>query len=348
MNPVNTIAEIARQAGVGTATVDRVINGRTGVNPDTAIKVMKIVGELGAAGPRGRPKLATKFRFAFVLPTGEKAFLMALERQIALLAADFRHQQITEVTYRFDASDPSDFANQLSKLTDFDGIALLAPDLPPIKLAINKLVAAGVNVITLFSDVAGSMRASYVGADNRAGGRTAGQLLGHMAGFQSGKSSRNTLLLCSQATRFSGEIERRIGFAQVIEERFPRLHVHRIPDLPDSQEAVQAHMLHYLKGDEVDCSKLCGIYNVAAGTSGLTAAINSLGLTQKIGVVAHDLTDKKSDLLTTGHLSYVLHQDIHYSVMASARVLRALRENLRGGPNVVQARFEILTAENLH
>jgi LacI family transcriptional regulator len=38
-----------------------------------------------------------------------------------------------------------------------------------------------VHVVTLFSDVAGSMRETHVGADNRAAGRTAGLLLARMA-----------------------------------------------------------------------------------------------------------------------------------------------------------------------
>jgi LacI family transcriptional regulator len=44
----------------------------------------------------------------------------------------------------------------------------------------------------------------------------------------------------------------------------------------------------------------------------------------------------------------VLHQDLHYGVIAAARVLRGLCENVRGALNVVQPRVEILTAENLH
>ena len=59
---------------------------------------------------------------------------------------------------------------------------MMAPDLPPVKLAINELVRTGVHVVTLFSDVAGSMRETHVGADNRAAGRTAGLLLGRMCG----------------------------------------------------------------------------------------------------------------------------------------------------------------------
>ena len=96
-----------------------------------------------------------------------------------------------------------------------------------VSFAINELVRSGVHVVTLFSDVAGSMRETHVGADNRAAGRTAGLLLARMV-----TPPRDTLLLSSQATRLSAEIDRRIGFAQVLEERFPKLRLVRTPDLP--------------------------------------------------------------------------------------------------------------------
>lgn len=341
MPPPSTIAEIARQAGVGTATVDRVLNQRPGVNAETVQRVMQVVAELGRPQTPGRPPRGGQtFRFAFVLPAETSPFLEMVDRQIAQSAGDFRHQHITEVTYRLDASDPGTFARALAELGDVEGMALLAPDLPAVKLAINELVRAGVHVVTLFSDVAGSMRETHVGADNRAAGRTAGLLLGRMA-----HGARDTLLLASPATRLSAEIERRIGFAQVIEERFPALRVVRTPDLPAGDAEAARAMQRYLK-KLPDVHRVAGVYNVGAASGGLVRALAGQGLT--VASVVHDLTDENRQRLADDTLSYVLHQDIHYCVLAAARVLRGLCENVRGALNVVQPRFEILTAENLH
>jgi LacI family transcriptional regulator len=339
-----TIAEIARQAGVGTATVDRVLNRRPGVNAETVQRVLQVVAELGSPPQRGRPRKGEGFRFAFVLPAETAPFNELVDRLIAQAAGEFRHQHITEVTHRVDSRDASAFAAELARLSDCDGIAVMAPDLPPIKLAINELVRTGVHVVTLFSDVAGSMRETHIGADNRAAGRTAGLLLGRMAQG----SGRDTLLLCSQATRLSGEIERRIGFAQVIEERFPKLKVLRTPDLPAGDTGACRSLLRFLRSDNLDLAKVAGLYNVGSGSVGVVRAIESLGLTGSIGVAAHDFTDEHRSLLGSDGLAYVLHQDIHYCISAAARVLRALCENVRGALNVVQPRVEILTAENLH
>ena len=345
MSSTATIADIAARAGVGTATVDRVLNKRPGVNVDTVQRVMQVMAEIGAPPVRGRPRRDQNFRFSYVLPDDATPFADLVERQIAQSAGDFRHQHITEVTHRLDASDGAHFAAGLSRLADCEGIALMAPDLPPVKLAINELVRSGVHVVTLFSDVAGSMRETHVGADNRAAGRTAGLLLARMAGAQS--TGRDTLLLTSQATRLSAEIERRIGFAQVLEERFPKLHMLRVPDLPPSDDAAGRALARFLKKG-VDPAKVAGLYNVGSGSAGLARALANAGLGGAAAMVAHDLTDEHRALLSSGGFAYLLAQDIHYCVGAAARVLRALCENVRGALNVVQPRVEILTAENLH
>jgi len=337
-----TIAEIARLASVGTATVDRVLNRRPGVNAETVERVLQVVATLGAKPQPGRPRRGENVRFAYVLPKDESPFIGLIDRQIAQSAGDFRHQHITEVTHRLDTSDPAQFASELAALGDHDGIAVLAQDLPPIKLAINELVRAGVHVVTLFSDVAGSMRETYIGGDNRAAGRTAGLLLARMA--QTG--ARDTLLLSSQATRLSAEIERRVGFAQVLEERFPQLRMVRVPDLPADADGAEQALGEFLASG-IDPSCVAGIYNVGSGSVGVTKALSRHSLTGDVGAIAHDLTEPHRTLLTSGALSYLLHQDIHYCVLAAARVLRAQCENVRGALNVAQPRIEILTAENL-
>ncbi len=345
MSSSATIADIAARAGVGTATVDRVLNKRPGVNAETMQRVMQVMAEIGAPPMRGRPRRDANFRFSYVLPDDGSAFVDLVERQIAQSAGDFRHQHITEITHRLEAGDGAQFAAALAQLADCEGIALMAPDLPPVKLAINELVRSGVHVVTLFSDVAGSMRETHVGADNRAAGRTAGLLLARMANAQS--PGRDTLLLASQATRLSAQIERRIGFAQVLEERFPKMKLLRVPDLPASDDAAGRALLRFLKKG-VDPAKVAGLYNVGSGSAGMARALAGVGLGGVAGMVAHDLTDQNRTLLSGGEFSYLLTQDIHYCVGAAARVLRALCENVRGALNVVQPRVEILTAENLH
>lgn len=342
-----TITQIADAAGVSSATVDRVLNNRPGVNPATVERVREAMRQLGASAPvRGRPRAVSGYRFGFVLPAARRGFFDQVDRVIAQAAGDFRHQHITEITRRLPADDSSAFADELARLGDLDGIALLAPDTPPIKLAINELVRAGVHVVTLFSDVAGSMRETFIGADNRAAGRTAGLLLGRGLGRGAGRTDgESRCALLSPATRYAAEIDRGIGFAQVLEERFPRCRLLRVDDMPESDDEACRRVLEALSHDEIDA-----VYNVGPGSHGVHRALSQLGERNALALptlVAHDLLDVHRAMLLSGALGYVLQQDVHYAVTTAARVLRALCEGVRGALAVSNPRVEILTVENL-
>jgi LacI family transcriptional regulator len=336
-----TIHQIAEAAGVSTATVDRVLNNRPGVNPVTVEKVRAAMQALGAATPaRGRPRSMPNYRFAFVLPAARRGFFDMVDRVIAQAAGDFRHQHITEITQRLPNQDGNDFALELGKLTDLDGVAVLAPDVPPVKLAINELVRSGVHVVTLFSDVPGSLRETYVGADNKAAGRTAGALLGRCLPRGEARCA-----MLSPPTRFAAEIERRIGFMQVMEEKYAGAEVLQLADVPESEDQAYAFARKVL--DPAHAGPLQGLYNVGPGSHAIARALQEFGYGSDLPVVVHDLLEAHRAMLVSGSASFVLHQDVHYAVMTAAKVLRLLCEEVRGALAVSNPRVEILTAENL-
>jgi LacI family transcriptional regulator len=338
-----TINQIAEAAGVSTATVDRVLNNRPGVNPATVERVRAVMASLGAGSPaRGRPRATPNYRFGFVLPAARRGFFDMIDRVVAQAAGDFRHQHITEITHRLPNQDGADFAQELAKMTDLDGIALLAPDVPQVKLAINELVRSGVHVVTLFSDVPGSMRETFVGADNRAAGRTAGLLLGR--GLPRGEPGRCVML--SPATRFAAEIDRRIGFAQVLEERFPTAKLIELPDLPEPEAQAYAFAREFLDPKRTG-GAIHGIYNIGPGSHGVSRALQEFGYDSTLGFVVHDLLEMHRSLLVGNVVSYVLQQDVHYAIATAAKVLRLLCEEVRGALAVSNPRIEIITAENL-
>jgi LacI family transcriptional regulator len=343
-----TITQIAEAAGVGTATVDRVLNNRPGVNPATVEKVRAVMLKLGASTPaRGRPRVSNNFRFAFVLPSARRGFFDLVDRVIAQAAGDFRHQHITEVTHRLPADDASAFAAQLAKMGDFDGLAILAPDVPAVKLAINDLVRAGVHVVCIFSDVAGSLRETYIGIDNRAAGRTAGILLGNSMPRQ----QPGNCLVLTPATRYAAEIDRSIGFSHLLEERFPLIKVRTLSDVPENEEEAYHFMRKALLASASQESPQA-VHIISAGSWGIARALQEPAQAQgqqqaQLCVAAYDLIETHRNLLLSGGLTYVLHQDIYYTVLTAAKVLRSLCDGVRGALSVGNPRVEIATAENL-
>src|SRR4029078_8623495 len=87
-----TLTDVARQAGVGVATVDRVINARAYVRPDTAERVFqaaRVVAYHGTPLLGRRLQAATsQVRLGFLLQAPEHHFYQALEAGIRTACAE--------------------------------------------------------------------------------------------------------------------------------------------------------------------------------------------------------------------------------------------------------------------
>jgi LacI family transcriptional regulator len=160
------------------------------------------------------------------------------------------------------------------------------------------------------------------------------------------REGKGRIAMLSPATRYAAEIDRRIGFTQVLEERFARAEVIPLPDLPESEDQAHAFARRLLDPAKTG-GRLDALYNVGPGSHGVSRALQEFGYGPDLGFVVHDLLEAHRALLVSGSVSYVLHQDVHYSVLAAARVLRLLCEGVRGALAVSNPRVEILTAENL-
>src|SRR5215470_17582868 len=84
-----TLQDVAREAGVSIATVDRVVNRRDGVRSPTAARVEAALAKLGYRPDAAATRLARNqsFRFAFILPTGANSFMADLTAQVQRTAA---------------------------------------------------------------------------------------------------------------------------------------------------------------------------------------------------------------------------------------------------------------------
>src|SRR6201985_1281654 len=89
VNTPLTLRDIARQAGVSLATVDRVLHNRPGVRPDTIRRVKAAVERNGfqphvAAAELARGRIR---RFAFVMPSGPNLFMQQIESYLGEMSA---------------------------------------------------------------------------------------------------------------------------------------------------------------------------------------------------------------------------------------------------------------------
>ena len=336
-----TLRDIARQAGVSLATVDRVLHNRPGVRPDTMRRVKEAVERNGfqphvaaAELARGRSR-----RFAFVMPSGPNPFMQEIEAYLGEMSAWLAARRLAVELVATDVFDATVLTATLESLAgDFDGVAVVALDHPSVRAAINDLVDGGTKVVTLVSDVPSSRRHHYVGIDNIAAGRSAGALIGRLVGPRGGKIA---VVAGSQSLR--DHAERIFGFNQVMASEYQRLDVLPIVEGRDDDGRSEQLTMKLL----ADHPDIVGLYNAGAGTPGVAKALIETGRAGQMVFVGHDVTMSTRKLLLQGMMDAVISQNPGHEARAAVRVLLALA---RGEPILSeqeQIRIDIVMRDNL-
>jgi LacI family transcriptional regulator len=336
-----TLKDIARQAGVSLATVDRALHNRPGVRPDTVRRVREAV-ERNAFQPhvaaaelaRGRAR-----RFVFVMPSGPNLFMQEIEAYLGEMSGWLSARRLAVDVVATDVFDAAALASKLESLVgNFDGMAVVALDHPSVRAAINDLVDGGTKVVTLVSDVPSSRRHHYVGIDNIAAGRTAGALIGRLVGPKPGK-----IAVVAGSLGLRDHAERLFGFNQVMASEFSHLDV--LPVLEGRDEDNRSECLTMkLLGDHPD---IVGLYNAGAGTPGVAKALIDAGRANQIVFAGHDVTVMTRKLLLQGVMDAVISQNPGHEARAAVRVLLALA---RGEPILSEQekiRIDIVMRDNL-
>ena len=195
-----TIEDVALEAGLSVATVDRVLNGRAAVRPQTALRVEKAIRQLNYQPDRLAARLAKgqEYRFCFVLPEGNNSFMIELGEEVRANASRMVSERVHIDLRLTDVFDAATLAATLDSIGDiYDGVAVVALDHPRVREAINGLVERGVAVVTLVSDVPGSKRVA---------------LCGHRQ-FQRGADRRHPDGALSRRQERQGRPDRRLAFA---------------------------------------------------------------------------------------------------------------------------------------
>lgn len=337
-----TAGDVALAAGVSLATVDRVLNGRSGVRDATAKAVHEAVGRLGFRRDLAAANLARRrrYRFLFLVPRlPQNSFMQAVRREIDAAAARGLDQRMTLSIGDYAAFDPADLALQLRRCLgrDIMGVAVVAVDAPEVRDAIGRLVAEGVAVVTIVSDASPSRRACFIGPDNVAAGRVAAALLGRFLGGRPG----HVLTIAGRMT-MRDHAERRLGFAQVIDRDFPNLRLLPVAEGLDDWTVTQPLVSAAL----ADLPDLVGVYSMGAGNRGIVAALDGAGRSHDVVAIGHELTPFMHQALLSGTFDAAINQDPSDEVRRAVRTLKAMADG-HADHHPDPVRIEIFLKDNL-
>lgn len=336
-----SLHDVAREAGVSLATVDRVLHGRAGVRERTVERVNAVVQQLGYRPDPAAARLARnrQVRIAFVLPEGSNSFVGLLNQQAQALTPWLAEQRAAAVVQTVDVFSPPAIARHLAGLHGkFDAVVLMALDHPQVRAAIDDLVAHGVAVVTLVSDVPSSKRDHFVGIDNVAAGRTAATLLGRFIGPRPGRVG---VVLGSRALR--DHAERLFGFEQVMATEHPHLQLLPPVEGQDDSQRTELLVAKLLKRDP----GLAGLYSIGAGNRGIQAALAASGRAEHVVWVCHELTAHARRALLEGVADAVINQDPGHEVRSACRLALARLSGERVLPDQERIHIDIFLKDNL-
>jgi len=309
-----TIAEIAREAGLGTATIDRVLNGRNSVREVTRKKVLAAIDRLaGRTGPAAEPPAR---RIAFLADSGA-SFNATLEEAVEASCRARVDIACTFTGVTTSRVEPPHFANLIERTAEsVEGLIIVAREDLMINRAIRNVVSRRIPVVSLTTDLPTSGRAAYVGSDQTGAGATAAYLMGQVVGARPGK------ILMFYSAPYRCQEEREQGFRRVLRSEFAHLDVDERMNSNDDAGLAYRNVVRYLE----EHGAPAGIYNVASGNIGIGRAVREFDLHGKLVFIGHELNANSRMLLETGVMTFAIGHDVRLEVDQAIDCLTAAIE----------------------
>jgi LacI family transcriptional regulator len=338
-----TIADLAREAGVSVATVDRVLNGRHRVREDTSRRVFDAATAIGfhAAGliRQRLQKDLPQYRFGFLLRRPGHYFYKALAGAIETAVKD--HQGFRGLSrIEFVDSPASGAMAEAMKqaAAQCDAIAAVSVDHASLSAGVMELRERGVPVFSLLSDFALGIRSGYVGVDNGKAGRTAAWAIAKTA-RRSGKVAAFV-----GSHRFVGHEMREMGFRSYFREHAPEFEL--LDTLVNLEETGIAHeaTLDLLERHP----DLVGLCIIGGGMEGAIGALREAGRAGRISVVCNELTPESRAALADQLVTVILATPIEaLANKAVELLLRAVQSKGADVPGQTFLPFSLHGPENI-
>ena len=332
-----SIKELALQAGLSTATIDRVINNRANVSPQTRRRVDAAIKELEDQ----EAQLSSKGRRLFIDFIIEAPKRFSREVEVAcngvitgLSPAVFRPR--FHMKPKFDEQEILQLLNSIKKRGS-QGVIIAAQSRDNVCALINDICDNDIPVLTFVTDQPKSKRLAYVGIDNHQAGKVAAYLMDKLI-FK----PQANILTTIRRSNFSGEDERLIGFQSTLDLTKPETNLIIARGGDGLSSSTSDEVKSVLNGvDHLDA-----VYSMGGGNEAILNVLDSYNLQPEI-YIAHDLDEENIDLLRAEKITTVIHHDIAQDLRNAFTQIAAYHKLIPPYQSQLNSDIQIITPLNL-
>ena len=337
-----TIADVARRAGVSTATVDRVISNRRRVRPTTTEAVTAAARELNFYATtllqHRSAELTEQRTLGFVLQKRSKRFYRRLEEALKMHASKMNAFNC-EVRIKFvDELSALAIVGAMAKLAgEVDAMAAVALEHPYVNDEVKRLRLAGIPMVALLSGISSPDLAGFIGTDGRKAGRCAAWAIEKCA------RAGSSVGIMIGSHRYASHEDREGGLRSYFREHRSNFDLPPAITYFDNDEGAYECALELLEKQP----GIGAIYTIGGGAKGAIRAIREDGRANQVTLACHELNSDTRDALIDGTACMVIDTPINKIAKTAVRTLSEFRSSdpVLGKSEILP--FRIYLSENV-
>ena len=309
-----TLKMIAQQANTSIGTVDRALNNRPGISPETRQQVLDIANKLGYRPNKFASMLGRKkeLRIGVAFPWTMQRFYGYVEAGVDAAAAELLDYgvQVDKIRYEWQHPDIAAAALEKLDLSLYDGLAINSAG-GKVSTLIDRFIDGGLPVVTFNSDSPESKRLFFVGSNAREAGMMGGELMSLLL------QGKGNVMVLGNFARTTPFVERFGGFCEFIQPNFPDIHLYPCSEYYGDLEQGIGSMLDSIHR----LPDINGVFCV--GYTSTVAAVEAVKRVNRrdIAIVGFDVTPETTEAMMEGWCRALIYQDPYQQGYKATKLL---------------------------